>query len=73
MGIMDKIGGIAQGMMGNLSEVTPEKLMQDYGMYLMEGEIIQTGFVLLRDVVIFTNRRIIDLDKFNYAAILAII
>ncbi len=64
MGIMNKIGGnIMQGLMGNLSEVTPEKLTQDYGMYLMEDESIHTGFVLVRDVVIFTDKRIIDLDK----------
>ena len=64
MGLMDKIGGnIMQGLMGNLSEVTPEKLSQDYGMYLMDGEVIHTGFVLIRDVVIFTDKRIIDLDK----------
>lgn len=64
MGFMDKLGGnILQGMMGNLSEVTPEKLTNDYGMYLMEEETIRTGFVLVRDVVIFTDKRIIDLDK----------
>ena len=55
--------GVFQGLMGNLSEVTPEKLTNDYGMYLMEGETIHTGFVLIRDVVIFTDKRIIDLDK----------
>ena len=64
MGLMDKIGGnIMQGLMGNLSEVTPEKLTQDYGMYLMNGECIQTGFILIRDIVIFTDKRIIDIDK----------
>lgn len=64
MGLMDKIGGnIMQGLMGNLSEVTPEKLTQDYGMYLMDDETIHTGFVLVRDTVIFTDKRIIDLDK----------
>ena len=64
MGLMDKLGSnLMQGLMGNLSEVTPEKLTQDYGMYLMDGETIHTGFVLIRDVVIFTDRRIIDLDK----------
>ena len=56
-------GSFIQGMMGNLSEITPEKLTADYGMYLMEGETVHTGFVLIRDVVIFTDRRIIDLDK----------
>lgn len=64
MGLMDKIGGnIMQGLMGNLSEVTPEKLTQDYGMYLMDDETIHTGFILVRDTVIFTDKRIIDLDK----------
>lgn len=64
MGIMNKIGGnIMQGLMGNLSEITPEKLTQEYGMYLMDEESIHTGFVLVRDVVIFTDKRIIDLDK----------
>lgn len=64
MGLMDKLGGnIMQGLLGNLSEVTPEKLAQDYGMYLMDGETIHTGFVLIRDIVIFTDKRIIDLDK----------
>lgn len=76
MGIMDKIGGnigsainsavnnsVLQGAMGNMSEVTPEKLTQDYGMYLMDGEVIKMGFILLRDVVIFTDRRILDFDK----------
>ena len=59
MGFMDKLGGnIFQGMLGNLSEVTPEKLTSDYGMYLMEEETIHTGFVLIRDVVIFTDKRI---------------
>ena len=64
MGLMDKIGGnIMNGLMGNLSEITPEKLTHDYGMYLMNGESIHTGFVLVRDTVIFTDKRIIDLDK----------
>ncbi len=64
MGLMDKIGSnFVQGLMGNLTEVTPESLMQNYGMYLMSGETIQTGFVLIRDIVIFTDKRIIDIDK----------
>lgn len=56
-------GNLLQGLLGNLSEMTPEALTKEYGAYLMEGETIHTGFVLIRDVVIFTDRRIIDLDK----------
>lgn len=64
MGFMDKIGGaVMQGMAGNLNEMTPESLMQEYGAYLMEGETIKTGFKLIRDVVLFTDKRIIDFDK----------
>lgn len=64
MGFMDKIGGtVMQGLAGNLNEMMPEALMQEYGCYLMEGETIKTGFKLVRDVVLFTDKRIIDFDK----------
>lgn len=64
MGLMNKLGGsVFQGLAGNLSEVSPETLQQEYGMYLMDGENITMGFKLIRDVVIFTDKRIIDFDK----------
>lgn len=64
MGLLKNLGGqLASGLMGNLSEVSPESLMQEYGMYLMDGEAITTGFKLVRDVVIVTDKRIIDFDK----------
>ena len=72
MGLLDKLsstvaqgvpGGLGQGLLGNLSELTPGALTKEYGEYLMEGETIQNGFKLVRDVVIFTDRRIIDIDK----------
>lgn len=72
MGILDKLnntvtqgvgGAFGQGLLGNLSEQTPETLTKEFGMYLMEGESIHMGFKLIRDVVIFTDRRIIDIDK----------
>lgn len=64
MGIMDKLGSsLLQGMLGNMSEVSTEKLMEEYGAYLIDGETIKTGFVLIRDVVIFSNLRILYFDK----------
>ena len=64
MGLMDNIGSrLIHGVAGNLSELTPEKLMQDYGAYLMTDEKIIAGFILVRNVVIFTDKRIIDFDK----------
>lgn len=64
MGIMDKLGGsVLQGMRGNMSEVSYEKLMQDYGAYLIDEEVIKTGFVLVRDIIIFSDKRILYFNK----------
>ena len=64
MGLFDKLGGtLAQGVMGNMNEVSVEELTKEYGAYLMDGEAIQLGFQWVRDVVIFTDKRIIDFDK----------
>ncbi len=56
-------GSVAQGFMGNSSEVSENQLQQEYGKYLMNGEVIQKGYKLIRDVFIVTDRRIIDFDK----------
>lgn len=64
MGLLKNLGGsLVSGLTDNLSEVSSEALMQEYGMYLMDGETITTGFKLVRDVVIVTDKRIIDFDK----------
>ena len=60
---MGLFGSLTQGIMGNMSEVSTEELMKEYGAYLMDGETIQTGFRLVRDVVLFTDKRIVDFDK----------
>ena len=64
MGLLDKLGGqIVQGVLGNMSEISVEQLNQEFGAYLMEGETIQTGFKLVRDAMIITDKRIIEFDK----------
>lgn len=64
MGLMDKLGGqIAQGVLGNMSEVSSDALAKEYGAYLMDGERIQTGFKLVRDAMIITDKRIMEFDK----------
>jgi Protein of unknown function (DUF1696). len=54
---------VLQGALGNYSSVPVEVLAKDYGMYLMNGETINMGFKLVRDALIFTNKRIIFTDK----------
>lgn len=64
MGLMDKLGSqVMQGVLGNMSEISPEALQKEYGAYLMDGESIQTGFILVRDVMIITDKRIMEFDK----------
>ena len=58
-----KSNSFAQGILGNYTEVSLEKLKNEYGMYLMDGETITMGFKLVRDAMIFTDKRIIFTDK----------
>ncbi len=60
---MGFLNNLAHGTLGNLSEITVEQLTKEFGAFLMDGETIQTGFKLVRDAIIFTDRRIIDVDK----------
>ena len=56
-------GSILQGGLNNYSEVPADQLQKEYGMYLMDGEVIRTGFKLIRDALIFTDKRVIFTDK----------
>ncbi|WNJ17134.1 PH domain-containing protein [Pontibacter sp. G13] len=47
---------------GNASEVSAEKLNEKYGRLLTENEQIELGFKLIRDVFMFTNKRLILID-----------
>jgi hypothetical protein len=55
--------GLLQGLLGNYSQMSPEEIQSEFSGYLIEGEEVQFGFKLVRDVLIFTNLRIIDMDK----------
>ena len=52
-----------QGLAGNLSELTLGWIKQEYGRFLIDGENVITGFELIRDCVIFTDKRIISIDR----------
>jgi hypothetical protein len=55
--------GVLQGLAGNLSEVSSDELAKEYGQYLLDVEEIEVGYKLIRDAMIVTNLRIIDVDK----------
>lgn len=55
--------GLLNKLLGNASEVSSEKLNEKYGkLLLIENEQIELGFVLFRDVFMFTNERLILID-----------
>ena len=56
------LGNLFQGLSGNMSEVSKDSLAKDYGHLLIEKEEIQAGYALIRDLVIFTNIRILFVD-----------
>lgn len=55
--------GLFSSLLGNAGTVSQEKLMKDYGKLFVPGEEIEIGFKLVRDTFIFTNRRLILIDK----------
>ena len=55
--------GIFSALLGNAGAVNQETLINDYGKLLIEGETIELGFKLIRDTFIFTNKRLILVEK----------
>ncbi|MBS0030431.1 PH domain-containing protein [Chitinophaga sp. 22321] len=55
--------GFFSGLLGNAGEVSQEQLMKDYSKLLIASETIELGFKLIRDTFIFTNKRLILIDK----------
>ncbi|WP_339875975.1 PH domain-containing protein [uncultured Algoriphagus sp.] len=54
--------GLINKILGNASEVTVEKLTENFGRLLADGEHIELGFKLIRDTFMFTNKRLIIID-----------
>lgn len=55
--------GLFSALVGNAGVVSQERLNEEYGKLLTEGEEIELGFKLLRDTFIFTTKRLILIDK----------
>ncbi len=55
--------GLFSAILGNAGAVSNDELNKNYGILLTEGEEIELGFKLIRDVFIFTTKRLILVDK----------
>ncbi len=55
--------GLFSALIGNAGAIGQEELQKDYGKLLIDGEEIELGFKLVRDLFIFTTKRLILIDK----------
>ncbi|MFD2923740.1 PH domain-containing protein [Halobacillus naozhouensis] len=55
--------GFLDGLMGNASEVDREEIAKELEEVLVDGEDFQSGYKVLRDSFIFTNKRLLLIDK----------
>ena len=51
------------GLFGNASEVNIKELEKELAATLIEGETVVKGFKIIRDMFIFTDKRLILIDK----------
>ena len=54
--------GLLNALLGNAGTVDAVSLQKEYGQLLLQGEGVEVGFRLIRDVFIFTNARMIVVD-----------
>ena len=55
--------GLLGGLMGNASEVDGDKLQQELADILVVDESVDSAYKVLRDTFVFTNKRLILIDR----------
>jgi hypothetical protein len=55
--------GLLSGLLGHSSKRDVAKLQQEFQPILVEGEDLVAAYRVLRDLIVFTNKRLILVDK----------
>jgi hypothetical protein len=55
--------GLLDGLIGNASEIDASEIEADFAQVLSSGEQIEKAYQLIRDLFVFTNKRLILVDK----------
>jgi hypothetical protein len=55
--------GLFNAILGNASEVNNENLSKEFEPLLIEGETIEKGYKVIKDMFVFTNKRLILVEK----------
>ena len=55
--------GLLSGMMGHASKVSVDSVRKEFAPILVDGEEVVAVYKLVRDMFIFTNKRLVLVDK----------
>jgi len=55
--------GLLDGVLGNASEVDPGKVQDEFQQILAPGEKVEHAYVLIRDYFVFTDKRLVFVNK----------
>lgn len=55
--------GLLDGLLGNASEVDAAKANAEFARILSPGEQVEKAYILIRDMFLFTNKRLVLMDK----------
>jgi hypothetical protein len=55
--------GLLDGMLGNAAKIDPAKVQQEFAQILAPGESVQHAYQLIRDYFVFTDKRLVLVDK----------
>ncbi|MGJ7494789.1 PH domain-containing protein [Variovorax sp. RT4R15] len=55
--------GLLDGMLGNASKIDATKIQREFEQILAPGETVEHAFQLIRDYLVFTDKRFVLVDK----------
>lgn len=55
--------GLLDGLLGHAGEIKIEEVQKEFEGLLIEGEGVQLAFKLIRDLLVFTDKRLILVDR----------
>ena len=55
--------GLLDGVLGNASKIDPAKVQQEFAQILAPGEKVEHAYQLIRDYFVFTDKRLVLVDK----------
>ena len=55
--------GLLDGMLGNAAKIDPARIQQEFSQILAKGEVVEHAYQLIRDYFVFTDKRLVLVDK----------